>query len=133
MYVKRAHADELYAKTYKKFSELGGIKNIKALKSFNQLLNDIAKTSRYKEGEMIMNNDLKEINRKARQVLNGLVNNILERRDKMTSYERNNYDCFTPLMTVTDHLFATTMRTLGCPHMPASESWTAFSGSERLC
>ena len=119
MFVKREQADALYEKTSQKFSKLGNARNVIGLEKFEALLDNIAKTSNYKEGEMIMNADLKSINRLVRQCIDGFANNILESRDQMSADERNNFDCIEPLRTYTEHLFAMTMKKLGCPHMPA--------------
>ena len=118
MYIKSEQADAFYSKTLEKFSQLGDVANVKAFKSFEQLLDDIAQKSKYKEGEMILNTDLKQINLKVRKCLDEFVNNILEGREEMKD-ERNNYDCINPLRTYTEHLFALTMKKLGSPHMPA--------------
>lgn len=118
MYTKRENVDQLYNKTYEKFSQLGDMVSAKEVENFQKLLDDIAQKSNYKEGEMIMNPDLKEIVRRVNYVLDSVTNHMIESKDQMPADQRNNYDYFTPMITTVDHLFSMTMKTLGCPHMP---------------
>ena len=120
MFVKRLYVNEMYKRAKDKFEKSDCYVGADALKEFQSVLDGIARKRKYFDAEKILKPDLIAITKAAKKVLNEIMKNVLESKDRMSQSKKNNFDCIAPFTTTTDYLFAMTTKTLGGAHMPAS-------------
>lgn len=123
MYVKKDKAEKFFEITGEKFQKdhVKEFTDMEYLENFQLLLNEIAKTSKYVEGERMLNNDLLRIKNNVATILAITKKNMIEEKDeKLHDKELIQYDPFSALVTLNDYLYAMTMKTLGSPDIPES-------------
>ena len=84
-------------------------------------MDEIAKASKYAEGERILTNDLLRIKNNIAIILKTTKKNMVDdQKEKLVGIERVQYDPFAELVTLNDYLYAMTMKTLGSPDIVES-------------
>ena len=101
-------------KNIHKFVDIGYVEGLQLL------LEDIAKKSKYTEGERIMNSDLSRIKNAVAMIHNQMRVNMVNEQKELKGKALLQYDPFTAMVNVNDYLYAMTMKTLGCPDIPES-------------
>ena len=122
MYVKSDKVERLLEvtnqkyldKSIHKFVDMGYVEGLQLL------LDDIAKKSKYTEGERILNSDLSRIKNVVAMIHNQMRVNMVNEQKEFKGKALLQYDPFTPMVNVNDYLYAMTMKALGCPDIPES-------------
>ena len=109
MYIKYEYVNDVFEKAQKKFKNSGITINPNVMKRFEEAISEIASNSLYKAGTDIEDSHFTKITNEATLVIGEVVAS-----GKKTE---NPVDM---LMTLTDYLYAMTMKKLGSPNMPVS-------------
>ena len=122
MYVKSDKVERLLEVTNQKYLDKSIHKfvDIGYVEGLQLLLNDIAKKSKYTEGERILNSDLSRIKDTVAMIHNQMRVNMVNEQKEVKGKALLQYDPFTAMVSVNDYLYAMTMKTLGCPDIPES-------------
>ena len=122
MHVKQEFARILYERSTDNFNKdgVGNFVSAENMRSYEQLISDIAAERNYKEGEQIMPSDLERITTLIKRMLDDMGSTMAEQRASMPPKMKGTYDPFAAMVAVNDHLYAIAMQTLGCPDIPES-------------
>ena len=104
---------------YEKASEKGLQHFLKddELKNYQNLLKEIASTSKYQEGEEILPSDLEKIKTSVKGIIESAGNELSS--IEVDKEKQANYNSFEKMIALSDFLFATAMKELGCPDIPS--------------
>lgn len=123
MYVKKDKIEKFWAVTSENFQKkhVQEFTETDQIEDFRLLLDEIAKASKYAEGERILTNDLLRIKNNIAIILKTTKKNMVDdQKEKLVGIERVQYDPFAELVTLNDYLYAMTMKTLGSPYIVES-------------
>ena len=122
MYVKSDKVERLLEVTNQKYLDESVHKFVDNgyVEGLQLLLEDIAKKSKYTEGERIMDSDLSRINNAVAMIHNQMRVNLVNEQKEVKNKALFQYDLFSAMVNVNDYLYAMTMKALGCPDIPES-------------
>ena len=104
---------------YEKAAEKGlqHFLNNDQLVNYQNLLKEIASTSKYQEGEEILPSDLEKIKTSVKGIIESAGNELSS--IEVDKEKQANYNSFEKMIALSDFLFATAMKELGCPDIPS--------------
>lgn len=107
--------DEIYEKAAAKGLQL--FLNNDQLENYQKLLKEIASKSKYQEGEEILPSDLEKIKTSVKGIIESAGNELSN--SEVDKEKQVNYNSFEKMIALSDFLFATAMKELGCPDIPS--------------
>lgn len=122
MFIKKENVDEVLELTHANCEEYNIDNRFDAMLmlSYKNLLDEIAKKSKYKEGTTILESDLEKIKTNVNDIITDLAKEIEKREQELIDFDRMHFSGFDTLMAANDYLYALAMQKLGCPDMPTS-------------
>ena len=120
MFIKKEKVTDIHERTFEEYAKHRALLNEELMDEYKALLKGIAENGEYQEGEMITGDDLSNINKSVKKILEDVKKNIIAKGESMPKNERMSYDCVAPMIALTDYMFVTAMKTLGCPYIPNS-------------
>ena len=120
MFITKEKVTPIYDRMCEEYEKYRRLVNDELMDEYNALLKGIAEKGEYQEGEMITGGDLASINKSVKKILEDVKKNIIAKGESMQTSEKMSYDCVAPMIAMTDYMFVTAMKTLGCPYIPNS-------------
>jgi hypothetical protein len=113
------HVESILDSIHEKAAEKGLqlFLNTDQLENYQNLLKEIASTSKYQEGEEILPSDLERIKTSVKGIIESAGNELSNR--EVDKEKQVNYNSFEKMIALSDFLFATAMKELGCPDIPS--------------